>query len=84
MSETQAEILKSNHSVILKADLPELEIELLSHYARRVVSESGKGLLHFACTKINSSHHYYLSIESFLPGTDITDTLLIPHNYVGS
>jgi hypothetical protein len=80
MSETEA--LKSNYSVILKADLPPLELELLSHYARRVVSDSGESLLHFACTKINDSHHYYLNVESFLPGEDTTDSLQIPHHYV--
>jgi hypothetical protein len=82
VSETEAEILNSNFSVILKADLPPLEFELLSHYARRVVSDTGKELLHFACTKVEDGHHYYLSIESFLPGTDITDSLRIPHHYV--
>jgi hypothetical protein len=79
---SKEEALKSNYSVILKANLPQLEFELLSHYARRVVAESGEELLHFACTKVDDGHHHYLSMESFLPGTDITDSLRIPHQYV--
>jgi len=82
MTQSDAEVLKSQFSVILKSNLPPLEFELFSHYARRVVSESGEELLHFACTKIDDGHHYYLNIESFLPGTDITDSLKIPHQYV--
>jgi hypothetical protein len=73
---------KSNFSVLLKVDLPATEIELLSHYARRVISSQGLELLHFDCVNIDTSHHYYLSMETFKPGEDLMYPLWIPHHYV--
>ena len=79
MSDTE---LKSNFRVVLRPDLPPLVFELFSHYTGRVVSELGNELLYFNCTKIDDSHFHYLSVESFLPGDVMTDSLKIPHQYV--
>jgi hypothetical protein len=66
-----ADEFKSNFGVVLKGDLPVSEIELLSHYARRVVSSQGVELLYFECVSIDTSHGYYLSMETFKPGEDL-------------
>jgi hypothetical protein len=74
--------LKSKYSVVLRANLPAPEVELLAHYARRITSEAGQELLFFDCASIDTSHGYYLIVEAFLPGAEVTDSLMIPHSYV--
>jgi hypothetical protein len=62
--------------------LPPTEVELLSQYTRRLMATDGRALLHFDCVSIDTSHHYYLSMETFKPGDDLIIPLWVPHYYV--
>ena len=75
--------LASIFSVVLRHDLPETELELLSFYAGTLVSKSGQVLLHFTCTNIDTTHGYYLKMDTFKSGADeFTCPMRIPHHYV--
>ena len=75
--------LASIFSVVLRHDLPETELELLSYYAGMLVSKSGQVLLHFTCTNIDATHGYYLKMDTFKSGADeSTCPIRIPHHFV--
>jgi len=74
--------LTQTYSVVLKADLPSRERELLEHLCCKITSSDGGVLLHFQCTKIDVSHHFYIQMETFKPGDKITHPVKIPHHYV--
>ena len=76
--------LKSTYSVVLRPNLPPTEKELLEHFAGKIVSKAGDELLHFLCTKVDLSHHHYLTMETFDPNDeeDIIVPLRVPHHFV--
>ena len=72
------------HDVILRADLPPRERELLSHLAIKLTAPDlpGQELLCLPCTRIDTSHHVYLQLETFRPDDEVTVEIQIPHQYV--
>lgn len=75
--------LSPTFSVVLRGDIPPRETELLSQLcAGKIVSQTGDSLLHFQCTKIDVSHHFYIEMETFRSGDTSTHPVRIPHHYV--
>ena len=74
--------LAATYSVVLRADLPVLERELFSHLCSSITSETNGDLLHFSCTKIDTSHHFYLLMDTFKAGETKTRSVQIPHHFV--
>jgi len=72
------------HDVILRADLPAREREMLSHFTLKLVAAhtSGEDLLCLPCISIDASHPFYLRVETFVPGDSDAMTVHIPHHYV--
>jgi hypothetical protein len=48
----------------------------------RIAAPSGESLLHFWCTKIDTSHHFYISLETFKAGDETTHPIQLPHHFV--
>lgn len=74
--------LTPTYSVALFSDLPPRERELLEHFCCKITSSSGGDLLHFLCTKIDTSHFNYIQMETFRPGDEDTYPVQIPHRLV--
>ena len=74
--------LVPTYSVVLRSDLSTREKELLGQFCGKLVSSSGEALLHFQCTKIDLSHHFYIEMEAFRPGDEFTHPVRVPHHYV--
>jgi hypothetical protein len=70
-----------NYYVVLKSGLPTADLEILKEHSRRLDMEGTEVPL-FLCTSIDTSHGYYLKIDTFLPGDEATFSLQIPHQYV--
>jgi hypothetical protein len=77
-----SEALSYGYSVVLRSDIPALEVELLGHFCSRITTKQGGSLLHFFCTEINLSHPFYVEMETFTPNATATRPMRIPHHYV--
>ena len=71
-----------NYSVVLRSDIPARERQLLEHVCSKITSPAGEPLLHFWCTKIDTSHHFYISMDTFKPGDESIHAIQIPHHFV--
>jgi hypothetical protein len=76
------EKLEARYSVVLRANLPQTERELLEQFCGKITSESGEYLLHFNCTQIDASHHAFLDMDTFVPGDQLTHKIRISYQYV--
>ncbi len=74
--------LQATYSVVLRADLPPLEREMLELFCGKILSRSGESLLHFNCTRIDASHHAFLEMETFGPDDTETHPMRIPYHYI--
>lgn len=70
------------YSVILKAELPSVERELLRRYCHELHSDDGATLLQFLCTSIDLSHPAYVEMQVLAPKSQSASLLRIPHAYV--
>ena len=75
-------MLTEKYSVVLRANLPARELEFLSHWCNKLVSETGEELLHFLCTRIDTTHHFYISLDTFKHGDEFAHSVQIPHQFV--
>lgn len=73
--------LTANFSVVLRADISPGERGLFDQFCGKIVSISGD-LLHFLCTEIDPSHHFFMKLETFKPGDDETHPVSIPHHLI--
>ena len=69
-------------SVILKADIPSTERELLRRYCHEIHGTDGATLLHFLCSRVDTSHPAYLALEVLTPRREETRHVRLPHDYV--
>lgn len=74
--------LQPTCSVVLKAELPSVERELLRRYCHEIHGHDGSTLLHFLCTRIDLSHPTYLEMQTFAPKSASTTSIRVPHVYV--
>lgn len=70
------------YSVILKAEVPALERELLRRYCHELHGTDGSTLLHFLCTRIEPGHPHYLEFDAILPRRQGLRRLRLPHAFV--
>lgn len=72
------------HDVILRAELHPREREMLQHLALKLSAPEvpGEDLLCLPCASVDTSHPFYLQVETFMPGDTTTITVQIPHHYV--
>jgi len=70
------------YSVLLHRNLDPRDQEFFSHFAGKVVGQDGSFLTHFFCTELDSSHHVYLEITTYIPGKEGRMKLRIPHGFV--
>ena len=75
-------MLEPTYSVVLRSDISARDRELLEHFCCKITSKTSDPLLHFLCTKIDLSHHYYIEMETFKPSDEHTHPLRVPHHYV--
>jgi hypothetical protein len=75
-------MLTEKHSVVLRANLPARELEFLSHWCNKLVSNTGEELLYMLCTKIDTTHHVYISLDTFKHGDEFPHSVQIPHQFV--
>lgn len=74
--------LQPTYSVILKAEIPSVERERLRHYCHEIHGNDGSTLFHFLCTRIDTSHCAYMTMETLMPQNAGMRTVRIPHTYV--
>ncbi len=70
------------YSVVLTSELPPAERELLEHLCCKITTKSEGDLLHFQCTKIDTSHFNYIQMETFKTGDKDTHPIQVQHRYV--
>lgn len=70
------------YSVILKAEIPAVEREMLRRYCHEIHGDDGSTLLHFLCTHVDLSHPAYVEMQTFAPKSDSTRIIRIQHAYV--
>lgn len=70
------------YSVLLKADLPSTERELLRRYCHEIHGTDGSTLLHFLCSRIETSHPVYLELDAMTPRRGESRHIRVPHTYV--
>ena len=77
--------LQAHYRVILRSGLPEKERELLTLVCKTLPEVAGESLLYFDCTVIDSSHHFYLGMETIQTdekGEESVYPLRIPSQYI--
>jgi len=75
--------MKPTYSVILRSGLPPREAEFLEIFCGKITSASGEDdLLHFLCTKVDTSHPTYIEMETFHPVEKALSVVRIPHHFV--
>lgn len=75
--------LKENYTVVLRSDLPPLEKEFLEQLCFKVTSKDDSFLLVFRCTEVDTSHHYFINMETFKSKKDeFTMPIQVPLHYV--
>jgi hypothetical protein len=74
--------LLAKYNVLLRSDIPAREFQLLLKHCSPVADADGKPMLHFWCTEIDTSHHYYLQISTFKAGDTVAYPVQIPHHLV--
>lgn len=72
----------STCNIILKAELPSVERELLRRFCHEMHGADGTTLLHIPGTRMDTTHAVYLEIDALLPQNAGTRTLRIPHDHV--
>lgn len=69
-------------SVVLRADLPGLERELLRQYCHELHGADGHTLLQLPCTRVDTTHAIYLEVEALAPKSRRVTMLRLPHAFV--
>lgn len=69
-------------SVVLRADLPGIERELLRQYCHELHGTDGHTLLQLPCTRVDTLHAIYLEVEALAPKSQRVTTLRLPHAFV--
>ena len=77
-----ATVLTPRFSVVLRSDLPPRERELFEHFCCNITSPAGGHLLHFLCSEVDTSHPFYIEMETFKPSDTQTHPIRIPHHLV--
>lgn len=70
------------YSVVLKADIPLLERELLRQYCHEVHGDDGTTLLQLRCATLDLAHTIYLEATVILPRSQERRHLHLPHALV--
>ena len=70
------------YSVVLKADIPLLERELLRQYCHEIHGDDGTTLLQLRCETLELSHPTYLEAAVLLPRNQERRHLYLAHSLV--
>ena len=74
--------LLARYNVVLRSDIPERDFNFLLKHCSPVAGPDGKPMLHFWCTQLDTSHPYYLQIDTFKSGDTVAYPVQIPHHFV--